>query len=203
MKSLFRSLFRYNLINTGNSVSLFFAGLLCMSVVIVFCFDTNRTAPQFSPNTMPKIEINNFTAYEITQDSLISKLTAKNGKQFEITPKGNAKDAKKEQFEELSDITLEHKSESFDTLKAPSAKRVGDEIFFDNGVSDVRDGYEMYSEVAHYDLKTRKLTGKNGFFIKSKSEDIRGENIRYDSLDGVIKAEKIHAKIKLKGDKKR
>lgn len=201
MKRLFRSLFKYNLINTGNSVSLFFLLLLIFSVAIVFSFETNRTPPQFSENTMPKIEINNFTAYEITSDSLLSKLTAKNGKQFEVATK-DAKGAKKEQFEELSDITLERKGESFDLLKAQSAKRMGDEIFFDNGVSDVRDGYEMYSEVAHYDVKTRKLTGKEGFFIKSKSEDIKGENIRYDAQNGVIKAENIKAKIKLKSDKK-
>ena len=202
MKRLFRSLFKYNLINTGNSVSLFFLLLLIFSVAIVFSFETNRTPPQFSENSMPKIEINNFTAYEITSDSLLSKLTAKNGKQFEVATKSAKSGAKKESFEELSDITLERKGESFDLLKAQSAKRVGDEIFFDNGVSDLRDGYEMYSEVAHYDLKTRKLTGKEGFFIKSKSEDIRGENIRYDSQNGIIKADNIKAKIKLKSDKR-
>ncbi len=200
MKRLFRSLFKYNLINTGNSVSLFFLLLLIFSVAIVFSFETNRPIPQFSQSDMPKIEINNFTAYEITSDSLLSKLTAKNGKQFEVATKG--KGATKESFEELSDITLERKGESFDLLKAQNAKRIGDEIFFDNGVSDLRDGYEMYSEVAHYDLKTRKLTGKEGFFIKSKSEDIKGENIRYDSQNGVIKADNIKAKIKLKSDKK-
>ena len=199
MKRLFRSLFKYNLINTGNSVSLFFLLLLVFSVAIVFSFDTNHTPPQFSENSMPKIEINNFTAYEITQNALISKLTAKNGKQFEIAPNTT----KKEQFEELSDIILEHNGETFDLLKAQSAKKVGDEIFFDNGVSDLRDGYEMYSEVAHYDLKTRKLIGRQSFFIKSKSEDIKGENIRYDSQSGIIKADNIKAKIKLKNDKKR
>ena len=202
MKRLFRSLFKYNLINTGNSVSLFFLLLLIFSVAIVFSFETNRIPPQFSENFMPKIEINNFTAYEITSDSLLSKLTAKNGKQFEVATKSAKSGAKKESFEELSDITLERKGESFDLLKAQSAKRVGDEIFFDNGVSDLRDGYEMYSEVAHYDLKTRKLTGKEGFFIKSKSEDIKGENIRYDSQNGIIKADNIKAKIKLKSDKR-
>lgn len=202
MKRLFRSLFKYNLINTGNSVSLFFLLLLIFSVAIVFSFETNRTPPQFSENSMPKIEINNFTAYEITSDSLLSKLTAKNGKQFEVATKSAKSGAKKESFEELSDITLERKGESFDLLKAQSAKRVGDEIFFDNGVSDLRDGYEMYSEMAHYDLKTRKLTGKEGFFIKSKSEDIKGENIRYDSQNGIIKADNIKAKIKLKSDKR-
>lgn len=202
MKRLFRSLFKYNLINTGNSVSLFFLLLLIFSVAIVFSFETNRTPPQFSENSMPKIEINNFTAYEITSDSLLSKLSAKNGKQFEVATKSAKSGAKKESFEELSDITLERKGESFDLLKAQSAKRVGDEIFFDNGVSDLRDGYEMYSEVAHYDLKTRKLTGKEGFFIKSKSEDIKGENIRYDSQNGIIKADNIKAKIKLKSDKR-
>ena len=108
------------------------------------------------------------------------------------------KGAKNEQFEELSDITLEHRGESFDTLKAKSAKRIGDEIFFDNGVSDVREGYEMYSEVAHYDLKTRILQGKRNFYIKSKSEDIKGENVRYDAQNGVLKADKISAKLKLK-----
>lgn len=201
MKRLFLSLFKYNLINTGNSVSLFFLLLLVFSVAIVFSFETNRTPTQFSQNSMPKIEINNFTAYEITNDSLLSKLTAKNGKQFEVATK-SANSAEKEQFEELIDITLERKGESFDLLKAKSAKRMGDEIFFDNGVSDLRDGYEMYSEVAHYDLKTRKLTGKESFFIKSKSEDIKGENIRYDSQNGVIKADNIKAKIKLKSDKR-
>lgn len=202
MKRLFRSLFKYNLINTGNSVSLFFLLLLIFSVAIVFSFETNRIPPQFSENSMPKIEINNFTAYEITSDSLLSKLSAKNGKQFEVATKSAKSGSKKESFEELSDITLERKGESFDLLKAQSAKRVGDEIFFDNGVSDLRDGYEMYSEVAHYDLKTRKLTGKEGFFIKSKSEDIKGENIRYDSQNGIIKADNIKAKIKLKSDKR-
>ena len=191
-----------NLFSIGNSVSLFFVGLLLFSIIIVFSFDTNQIPPQFSPNTMPKIEINNFTAYEITPDSLISKLTAKNGKQFEVAPtNATKKGAKKEQFEELSDITLMRKGDSFDTLKAKSAKRVGDDIFFDDGVSNVRDGYEMYSEVAHYDLKTRILRGKRDSYIKSASEYIKGENIRYDAQKGIIKADKINAKLKIKQNK--
>lgn len=202
MKRLSRSLFRYNLINTGNSVSLFFLSLLIFSIVIVFSFEAKATPPPFSHNSIPKIEINNFTAYEITSDLLLSKLTAQNGKQFEIAPKNGDKNAKKESFEELSEVTLERNGESFDLLKAPHARRVGDIVYFDNGVSDLRDGYEMYSEVAHYNFKSRKLVGKEGFYIKSQSEDIKGENIVYDAQNGTIKARNINAKIKLKSDKK-
>lgn len=196
MKRLLKYLF-----SVGNSVSLFFGLLLIFSVALVFSFDANKIPPHFSPNSMPTIEINNFTAYEITQESLTSKLYAKNGKQFETA--SAKKGEKKEQFEELSDIRLERKGESFDILKAKSAKRIGDNIFFDNGVSDFRNGYELYSEVASYNLKTRNLVGKAGFSIKSASEDIRGENIHYDSINGVIKANNINAKLKLKKSDKR
>ena len=64
---------------------------------------------------MPKIEINNFTAYEITPDSLISKLTAKNGKQFEVAPTNatEKKSAKKEQFEENKRYYLDAQGKFF------------------------------------------------------------------------------------------
>lgn len=175
----------------ANSVSMFFIALLAVSIIIVPSFDVSHTPPRFTKSTMPKIEINNFTAFEVTQDALISKLTAKNGKQFENENKAT--------IEELSDIVVERNSDAFDTLSAKSARKIGDNIYFDNGVKNLRDGYEMYSRIATYNLQSKALNGKDDFYIKSKFEDIKGENISYES--GIIKAQNITAKIKLESHK--
>lgn len=180
-----------NFFNIANSVTMFFVALLLASITIVLSFNTSYTSPHFTQNTIPKIEIHNFTAFEVTQDALLSKLTAKNGRQFDSKNKTT--------IEELDDIVVERNSDTFDILSAKSARKVGDEIYFDNGVKNIRDGYEMYSQIATYNLQSKALKGKYDFYIKSKFEDIKGENISYES--GIIKAENITANIKLKPKK--
>lgn len=189
MKILFNRLL--SVFTVANSVSLFFVALLLCSVIVVLSFNTDFTPPHFTKSTMPKIEINHFTAFEITQEALLSKLKAKNGKQFESENKST--------IEELSDIVVERNSDTFDVLSAKSAKKIGDNIYFDNGVKNIRNNYEAYSQSAIYHIPSKALKGSNDFYIKSPFEDIKGENFSYEG--GFIKAQNIRAKIKLKSKK--
>ena len=171
-----------------NSVTTFFIALFIGSIIAVLSFNANY-APQNAPtHKMPKIEVRNFTAYEIDDKALLTKLSAKVGKQFELPNKTTS--------EELSDIIVERNSDAFDTLRAKKARKVGENIYFDDGVKNVRDGYEIYSDIAVYDLQTRAIRGRDDFYIKSAFEDIKGENISYEN--GKIRAQNIHATIKLR-----
>lgn len=174
--------------STANSVTIFFIALFIGSIFIVLSFSANYAPPPISTHKVPKIEIRNFTAYEIDDKALLTKLSAKQGKQFELSNKATT--------EELSDVIVERNSEAFDTLHAHKARKVGDNIYFDEGVKNVRDGYEIYSDIAIYDLQTKAIKGRDDFYIKSAFEDIKGKNISYEN--GFIKAQNIKAEIKLR-----
>lgn len=174
--------------STANSVTIFFIALFIGSIFIVLSFSANYAPPPISTHKMPKIEIRNFTAYEIDDKALLTKLSAKQGKQFELPNKATT--------EELSDVIVERNSEAFDTLHAHKARKAGDNIYFDEGVKNVRDGYEIYSDIAIYDLQTKAIKGRDDFYIKSAFEDIKGKNISYEN--GFIKAQNIKAEIKLR-----
>ncbi|MGX2982529.1 hypothetical protein [Helicobacter sp. 23-1045] len=177
--------------NAGSGVTAFFIALLAISIAIVLSFDTAPHAKQIAPQKLPKIEIFNFTAYEIDKTALLTELIAKNAKQFELPDKSTQ--------EEIFEMTLKRNGTSFDTLYAPSARKVGDVIYFDDGVKNLRDGYEAHSDIAVYDLRSKVLKGRDNFYIKSAFEDIKGLHFNYEN--GVIQAQNIHAKIKLRGAK--
>lgn len=178
---------KFSVFNTANSVPIFFIALFVGSIAILLSFNVSYTPTHAPTQQMPKIELYNFTAYEIDDKALLTKLSAKNGKQFELPNKST--------IEELSDVLVERNSEAFDTLQARKARKVGNDIYFDEGVKNVRDGYEIYSDIAIYNLQNKGIKGRDNFYIKSAFEDIKGKNISYEN--GFIKAQDIKAKIKL------
>ena len=127
-----------NLFNIGNSVSLFIAFLLFLGIVVIFSFDKNAVSPYVNPGDIPKIELNNFTIYQIDNENLLTKMHAQNAKQFE-------------KFEEFSDVVLERLNNNIiDTITTKKAIKKDDAIFFDEGVNDNRDGYDLYSTKGIY-----------------------------------------------------
>ncbi|RAX54676.1 hypothetical protein CCY99_02620 [Helicobacter sp. 16-1353] len=172
-----------NFLNVGNSVSFFFLFLLILSVIIIFSFDKNVVSPYVSPGDIPKIELNNFTIYQVNNKNLLMKLNARNAKQFD-------------KFEEFYDVLLERLSNNIlDTITAPTALKKGDSIFFDNGVNDVRDGYNIYTTKGVYRIDKNIMEGDGFFSIKGNFQDIKGDNIYYDAKNGITKAENIEAKL--------
>lgn len=184
MKSLF---------HIGNSVSLFFTALLLLSIIIIFSFDKNAISPYASPSSVPKIEVGDFIAYEIDDTSLLSKLIGSNAKQFDS-------------FEEITNAEFYRKSSDstnnsgFDVLKAPTAIRKDNIIYFDNGVHSQKNGYDMYSKIAVYNVNSKLLDGKEDFSIISEFDDIKGQNLYYDSINGIARANNIKAIFKPRGN---
>ncbi|RDU64720.1 hypothetical protein [Helicobacter sp. MIT 14-3879] len=175
-----------SLLNIGNSISLFFILLLISSIVIIFSFDKNVIYPYSNKNSIPKIEISNFIAYEIGSKSLISKLSGKNAKQFD-------------DFEEITDVEFyRNDNNSFDVLKAHSAIKKDNIVYFNNGVNNKRNGYDLYSKVAIYHIDKKLLEGKDDFSIKSDFENVIGKNLYYDYKNGITKANNIKAILKPK-----
>lgn len=187
MKSLF---------HIGNSVSLFFAALLLLSIIIIFSFDKNAVSPYASSSSVPKIEVGDFVAYEIDEKSLLSKLVGGNAKQFDS-------------YEEISNAEFYRKSSDsenssgFDVLKAPTAIRKDNIIYFDNGVHSQKNGYDMYSKIAVYNVNSKLLDGKEDFSIVSKFDNIQGQNLYYDSINGIARANNIKAIFKPRGEAKK
>ncbi|MDE6886627.1 MAG: hypothetical protein K2P17_06285 [Helicobacteraceae bacterium] len=178
-----------SLLNIGNSVSLFFILLLISCIIIIFSFDKSATLTYNTIGEIPLIEINDFTAYEITKDALNTKITAKNAKRFD-------------NYEEMSNIELEKKSNQIlDKLTAPTALKKENIIYFDNGVKNLRDDFEMFSTKAIYHIDSKIINGNGNFHITSPSQNIIGQNIYYDMQSGNIKAINIQAKLKPKETK--
>lgn len=175
-----------NFLNVGNSVSLFFVFLLILSVIIIFSFDKNIVTPYVSPGDIPKIELNNFTIYQINNENLLMKLYAKNAKQFD-------------KFDEFSDVLLERLNNNIiDKITAPIAIRKDNIIFFDQGVNDFRDGYDIYTTKGIYHIDKNIMEGEGSFSIKGNFQNIIGEDIYYDAEHGITKAKNIQAKLSTK-----
>lgn len=178
-----------NLLNIGNSVTLFFILLLFASISAVFILSSSRISSYFNNQDIPKIELNNFTLYQINNENLIMRLNAKNAKQFD-------------KFEEMSDLTLEQLNNNvLDKITAPSAIKNGDTIFFDNGVKNNREDYELFTKRGIYKINKNSFEGMDNFYIISQNENITGDNIFYDRKNGVIKASNVYAKINIKNNK--
>lgn len=177
-----------NSLNIGNSVSLFFIILLFVSIAIIFSFDKKVFSPYAYVSDVPKIEINNFTAYEINETTLLSKLIGSNAKQYDS-------------FEEITNANFYRNSDDgFDTLQAPTAIRKDNIIYFDNGVNAQKNGYDIYSKIALYNVNEKILTGKGDFSIVSKFDNIKGKNLYYDFTNGIARANYINAVLKPRGD---
>lgn len=173
-----------NLLNIGNSVSVFFFFLLILSIIIIFLFDKNIISPYVSPIDIPKVELNNFTIYQINTENLLIKLNAKNAKQFD-------------KFEELNDVVLERQNVGvLDTITAPLAIKKDDMIIFDEGVHYLRLGYDLYSTKGVYYITDNIMEGEGNFFIKGNFQNIIGNNIYYDAKNGITKADNVNAKLK-------
>lgn len=170
-------------LNAGNSISLFFAFLLILSVIIIFSFDRNVVSPYVSPGDVPKIELNDFTIYQITSKNLLMKLNATNAKQFD-------------KYEEFRNVILERlTNNTLDMITAPIALKKGDTIFFEQGVMDSRDGYDLYTTKGVYRIDKNVMEGEGAFSIYGNSQDIIGDNIYYDAKNGITRGNNIYAKL--------
>ena len=179
-----------NLLNIGNSVSFFFIFLLIFSVIAIFSFDNNRTTSYLNPIDVPKIEFNNFTIYQINNENLLTKLQAKNAKQFD-------------KFEEFNDVVLERLNKNIiDKIITSNAIKKEDAIFFNNGVNNFRDGYDLHTKSGVYYIDSNILDGNGDFYIKGNFQDIKGEDIYYDANKGIITAKNINAKLKVENTNK-
>lgn len=175
-----------NLFSIGNSVSIFFAALLFISIICIFLFDNDSIAPYQSKGDIPLIELNDFVAYEISKDEVKAKLSAKNAKRFA-------------KYEELNEVVLDKTSQNInDKITAKKAIKRENIIYFDDGVQNIRDNYEIYSQKATYDIDSKLISGRDKFYIQSKFERIDGENIEYDAKSGVLKAKNVKAILKPK-----
>lgn len=174
-----------SLLNIGNSVSSFFVFLLFFSIVAIFSFDNSVQESYLNPVDIPKIEFNNFILYQLDNEKLLTKLQAKNAKQFD-------------KFEEFNDVVLERMNNNIiDKITTSNAVKKDNVIFFDNGVNDVREGYDLYTTVGVYYINDNILDGNGSFYINGNFQDVRGEDIYYDANKGIITAKNINAKLKI------
>lgn len=174
-----------NLLNIGNSITIFFFILLIASIVVIFSFNQNNNYSYDSYNNIAKLEINNFILYQISDKDLLLKLKALNAKQYDT-------------FEEFSKVSIDrYVNNKLDTIYAYNAIKKNDILLFDNGVQDTRDEYTFYTKEGIYYIKDNVLKGKNAFEINGKEHKITGNNIFYDAKSGIIEAYDIDAKFRI------
>lgn len=177
-------------LNIGSSVSFLFWTLLVASALGAVLFDKTTPKNAAARANLPKIELNNFTLFEIAPNGLALKLSAQNAKQF---IENGAKNPTREEFRE---VVLERNiNGAMEVISAPVAVKKDAVIFFDEGARTLRGGYEMESQKATYRIDEKTLTGRGDFRILGNGQNIAGQDIFYDMGAKIIRAENITARL--------
>lgn len=172
------------LLTTGNSIVVFFSVLLVSSVLIIIFFNADSGGKYFNDERFPKIEINNFTLYQINNKNLVLQLQASNAKQYDM-------------FEEFNEITMRrYVNGDIDTIFAPSAIKKDNVLFFNDGLENSRAGYVFHTQEGIYYVDDNILQGNKSFSMNGEYQMILGNNIYYDAKNGLIRANDIQAKFK-------
>lgn len=175
-----------HLLTIGNSITVFFSILLTSSILLIIFFNVDNGKVYYSDKQFPKIEINDFTLYQIDNKNLILQLNAVNAKQYDM-------------FEEFSHIIMKrYVNNEIDTISAPNAIKKGNILFFNDGLGYDRGGYIFHTQEGVYSIDDGILKGNKSFSIKNEYQNILGNNIYYDSKKGLIKAYDIKAEFESK-----
>ncbi|MCH5312870.1 MAG: hypothetical protein J1E28_00505 [Helicobacter sp.] len=175
-----------NLKNISYRIYAFFIALLCFSLSSIIFFTRDSEIHAAIGTEVPNIEMTHFTLYII------------NPKQTQAISSGT-KALRFESHEEIYELFINQANNTFSEYMYAPFVYSKDKIYtFSQGVNYLRlDGLNFWSKWGNYNYNTRIFTGKGDFTLSNAATQAKGQNLYYNSLQDVIKADSIHIDMKL------
>ncbi|WP_187904027.1 hypothetical protein [Helicobacter pylori] len=169
---------------TSNSVLNFFVVLSFITIGLVFFFLRSQPTSVVSKENIPKIELENFKAFQINDKILDLSIEGKKALQYD-------------DHEIFFDSKIKRYDEdTIESVESPKAKRQQDLYFFPNGVTYKRsDDSSFWSETGIYSHKEQNFKGKGRFILTSKDSKVEGLDISYSHALAIIEAQSIQANL--------
>jgi lipopolysaccharide export system protein LptA len=168
------------------SINLFFFLTLAFLLGMYGYFTPEYNATQVGKE-VPKIELSDFTLYEISHQGVDHILEGKEGKKFE-------------QYYEVTSAKFSDNTDAlFQTIQSDQADYRNDVISLEGNVHYVReDGLEFRSNKGSYDSNASLVKFPGSFTITQNANRINGEHLLYNTKLESVSANRIHASYQLK-----
>jgi hypothetical protein len=168
------------------TINLFFIALLAL-LLGMYGYFTPNYPPSQSAHEIPKIELIDFTLYEVSKKGIDHILEGKEGQKFD------------EYYTVTSAKFSDNTKELFQTIRSRDVEYRNDVIDLKENVHYVReDGLEFRSNKGRYDTKKSLISINDSFEITQKSNRIDGKNLIYNNEYDTISAENVQVRYQLK-----
>ncbi|EMJ43135.1 hypothetical protein HMPREF1436_01300 [Helicobacter pylori GAMchJs136i] len=155
-----------------------------ITIGLVFFFLRSQPTSVVSKENIPKIELENFKAFQVNDKILDLSIEGKKALQYD-------------DYEIFFDSKIKRYDEdTIESVESPKAKRQQDLYFFPNGVTYKRsDDSSFWSETGIYNHKEQNFKGKGRFILTSKDSKVEGLDISYSHALAIIEAQSIQANL--------
>ncbi|AFI03376.1 hypothetical protein [Helicobacter cetorum] len=176
---------------TSNSVLNFFIILSIITIGLIFFFLRSQPTSIISKENIPKIELENFKAFQMSEDVIDLSIQGKKALQYD-------------DYEIFFDSKISRYNENaIESVQSKEAKRQQDLYFFPKGVTYTRsDNSSFWSETGVYNHKEQNFKGKGKFVLVSDEGEIKGLDINYSHNAQRIQAQNVQAELLLDEIKK-
>jgi hypothetical protein len=168
------------------TINIFFLLILGFLLGMYTYFSPDYNA-KYNNVEIPKIELHDFTLYEISHRGIDHVLEGKEGKKYE------------EYYEVTSAKFSDNTATLFQTIRSDNAEYRNDVIDLDGDMHYVReDGLEFHAASGSYDSKSSLVKVPGSFIITQNANRIDGENMLYHTEQESVSANRIQASYQLK-----
>lgn len=168
------------------SINLFFLLLLGFLIGMFSYFSPNGKAPEDN-REIPKIELTNFTLYEISPKKIDHILEGKEGKKFE------------EYYVITSAKFSDNTKKLFQSIRSDYAEYRDNVVKVDGNVHYVReDGLEFRSKEGMYNTKESLIQTKGSFIITQHMNRIDGTALNYNTELDTVSANQVRGSYQIK-----
>jgi hypothetical protein len=168
------------------SINLFFTLLLGLLIGMFSYFTPNDRAAE-DKRDIPKIELTNFTLYEISPKRIDHILEGKEGKKFD------------EYYVITSAKFSDNTKKLFQSIRSDNADYRDDIIKVDGNVHYIReDGLEFRSNEGTYNTKESLIQTKGSFVITQNLNRIDGTALLYNTEEDTVSANQVRGSYQLK-----
>jgi len=167
------------------SINLFFVLIVGFLIGMYSYFSPNYTSTQDS-GEIPKIELSDFTLYEISHQGIDHILSGSEGKKFD------------EYYVVTSAKFSDNTKNLFQSIRSDDAEYRNEIIQLDGNVHYVRaDGLEFRSQEGSYDSKQSLVQTKGSFIITQNGNRIDGMSLLYNTELDTVSANQVHGSYQL------
>jgi LPS export ABC transporter protein LptC len=168
------------------SINLFFFLILGL-LMGMYGYFTPSYSPAEKVGETPKIELSEFTLYEISSNGIDHILEGKEGKKFETY------------YEVTSAKFSDNTKKLFHSIRSDTVDYRNDILKLEGNVHYVRaDGLELHSNEGLYNTKASMIETKGPFVITQEGNRIDGHSLQYDIKEKRLSANQIRGTYQLK-----